>query len=42
MTSHPSHPPVSALREGLIEDMTLRGIGPKTRHDVTPVKTALQ
>jgi integrase/recombinase XerD len=33
MTSHPSHPPVSALRERMIEDMTVRGIGAKTRHD---------
>ena len=33
MTSHPSHPPVSALRERMIEDMTVRGFGEKTRHD---------
>jgi integrase len=33
MTSHPSYPPVSALRERMIEDMTVRGIGAKTRHD---------
>ncbi len=33
MTSHPSHPPVSRLRERMIEDMTLRGIGEKTRND---------
>jgi site-specific recombinase XerD len=33
MTSHPSHPPVSALRERMIEDMTVRGFGVKTRHD---------
>jgi integrase/recombinase XerD len=33
MTSHPSHPPVSALRERMIEDMTVRGFGAKTRHD---------
>lgn len=33
MTSHPSHPPVSALRARMIEDMTVRGFGAKTRHD---------
>ena len=33
MTSHPSHTPVSALRERMIEDMIVRGIGAKTRHD---------
>jgi integrase/recombinase XerD len=33
MTSHPSHSPVSALRERMIEDMTVRGFGQKTRHD---------
>jgi integrase/recombinase XerD len=33
MTSHPSHSPVSALRERMIEDMTVRGFGEKTRHD---------
>jgi integrase/recombinase XerD len=33
MTSNPSHPPVSALRERMIEDMIVRGIGEKTRHD---------
>ena len=33
MTSHPSHPPVSALRERMLEDMTVRGFGAKTRHD---------
>jgi integrase/recombinase XerD len=33
MTSHPSHSPVSALRERMIEDMTVRGFGAKTRHD---------
>jgi integrase/recombinase XerD len=33
MISHPSHPPVSALRERMIEDLTVRGIGAKTRHD---------
>jgi integrase/recombinase XerD len=33
MTSHPSHPPVGTLRERMIEDMTLRGIGEKTRND---------
>ena len=33
MTSHPSHPSVSALRERMIEDMTVRGFGEKTRHD---------
>jgi hypothetical protein len=27
MTSHPSYPPVSALRERMIEDMTVRGFG---------------
>jgi hypothetical protein len=35
MTSHRSHPPVSALRERMIEDITVRGIGEKTRHDHT-------
>ena len=35
MTSHPSHPPVSALRERMIEDMTVRGFGAKTRHDTS-------
>jgi integrase/recombinase XerD len=33
MTSHPSHPAVGTLRERMIEDMTLRGIGEKTRND---------
>ena len=33
MTSHSSYSPVSALRERMIEDMTVRGIGEKTRHD---------
>ena len=33
MTSHPSHTPVSALRERRIEDMTVRGFSAKTRHD---------
>ena len=33
MTSHPSHRPVSALRQRMIEDMTVRGFGEKTRHD---------
>jgi integrase/recombinase XerD len=33
MTSHPSHSPISALRERMIEDMTVRGFGEKTRHD---------
>ena len=33
MTSHPSYPPVSALRERMIEEMIVRGIGAKTRHD---------
>jgi integrase/recombinase XerD len=32
MTSHLLHPPVSALRERMIEDMTVCGIA-KTRHD---------
>ena len=33
MTSLPSHPPVSALRERMIEDLIVRRIGAKTRHD---------
>jgi integrase/recombinase XerD len=33
MTSHPSHPPVSALRERMIEDMIVRGFNEKTRTD---------
>jgi site-specific recombinase XerD len=33
MTIHPSHRPVSALRERMIEDMIVRGFGAKTRHD---------
>src|SRR5260370_34075182 len=33
MTSHPSQRPVSALRERMIEDMTVRGFNEKTRGD---------
>lgn len=33
MTLHPSHRPVSALRERMIEDMTVRGFNEKTRSD---------
>jgi integrase/recombinase XerD len=33
MTFHPLYPPVSALRERMIEDMTVRGIGEKMRND---------
>jgi integrase/recombinase XerD len=33
MTSHPSPSSVSALRERMIEDMSVRGFGQKTRHD---------
>jgi site-specific recombinase XerD len=33
MTSYPSHRPVSALRERMIEDMTVRGFSEKTRSD---------
>jgi integrase/recombinase XerD len=33
MTSHPSHSPVSALRERVIEKQTVRGFDEKTRHD---------
>src|ERR1700732_4239344 len=33
MTSHPSHRPVSALRERMIEDMRVRGFTEKTRGD---------
>jgi integrase/recombinase XerD len=33
MTSHPSHPPVSALRERMIEDMVVRSFNEKTRND---------
>jgi integrase/recombinase XerD len=33
MASHCTHQPVSALRERMIEDMSVRGIGAKTRHD---------
>ena len=33
MTSHPSHRPVSALRERMIEDMTVSGFNEKTRSD---------
>ena len=33
MTSHPSHSPVSALRERMIEDMIVRGFNAKTRND---------
>lgn len=36
MTSHPSHPPVSALRERMIEDMTVRGFGQKTPPRLRP------
>jgi hypothetical protein len=32
-TSHPSHRPVSTLRERMIEDMTVRGFTEKTRND---------
>ena len=31
MTVHPSHQPVSALRERMIEDLTVRGFTEKTR-----------
>src|SRR5438445_1057792 len=33
MTSHPSHRPVSALRQRMIEDMRVRGFTEKTRSD---------
>jgi hypothetical protein len=33
MTSYPSNRPVSALRERMIEDMTVRGFSEKTRSD---------
>jgi integrase/recombinase XerD len=33
MTSHPAHRPVSALRERMIEDMSVRGFSEKTCHD---------
>jgi len=33
MISHPSHRPASALRERMIEDMSVRGFGEKTRND---------
>ena len=33
MTFHPSHQPVGALRERMIEDMTVRGFTEKKRHD---------
>ncbi len=33
MTSHPSHHPVSTLRERMIEDMRVRGFTEKTRND---------
>jgi hypothetical protein len=33
MLSHPSYPPISPLRRRMIEDMTVRGTGEKTRHD---------
>ena len=33
MITDPSHPPVSALRERMIEDMTVRGFTEKTRRD---------
>jgi integrase/recombinase XerD len=40
MTVHPSHPSGSALRERMIEDMTVRGFTEKTRHDyIRCVKT---
>jgi integrase/recombinase XerD len=40
MTVHPSHPSGSALRERMIEDMTMRGFTEKTRHDyIRCVKT---
>jgi integrase/recombinase XerD len=40
MTVHPPHPSGSALRERMIEDMTMRGFTEKTRHDyIRCVKT---
>jgi integrase/recombinase XerD len=40
MTIDPSHRPVSALRERMIEDMTVRGFNEKTRNDyVRKVRT---
>ena len=33
MTTHSSHPPASALRQRMIEDMTVRGFVEKTRND---------
>ena len=33
MTRDPSHRPVSALRERMIEDMSVRGFSEKTRND---------
>ena len=33
MTSDPSHRPVSALRQRMIEDMSVRGFTEKTRND---------
>jgi integrase/recombinase XerD len=33
MISYPSHRPASALRERMIEDMAVRGLSEKTRHD---------
>ncbi|HEX2430728.1 MAG TPA: site-specific integrase [Aestuariivirgaceae bacterium] len=40
MTFHPSHQSVSALRERMIEDMSVRGFTEKTRHDyIRCVKT---
>ena len=40
MITHPSHQPVSALRERMIEDMSVRGFTEKTRHDyIRCVKT---
>ena len=40
MTVHPSHPSGSALRERMIEDMSMRGFTEKTRHDyIRCVKT---
>ena len=33
MTNHPLHPSSSALRQRMIEDMSVRGFSEKTRHD---------
>jgi len=33
MTDHPLHPPASALRQRMIEDMTVRGFTETTQHD---------